>query len=72
MDLDFEEEQKWRKPNVDFHTLAITTTADHGTFTKQNCLVPPIFTSSVFQSSKSAAVEEDGSVRRILKHLLNI
>jgi hypothetical protein len=65
LDFDFEaEKKKWRDPGEDFHTLAIHATADPVTFTKQKSLVMPIFPSSVFTASKSAALEQDESVRQ--------
>ncbi|XP_021965866.1 putative cystathionine gamma-lyase 2 [Folsomia candida] len=38
---------QWRKPNVDFETMAVSATVDPGTFSR-NSLVMPIVTSSVF------------------------
>jgi hypothetical protein len=64
MDFDFEaEKRKWRDSGEDFETLAIKSTADPGTFTRQKSFAMPIFTSCVFVPRSSAGVEREESVR---------
>lgn len=62
--------QNWRKCAVDFETLAIVETMDPGTFST-TCFMPPMVTSTVFNTSIECRLANGPIVSKHLYYLLH-
>lgn len=67
-ELDMELES-WRKCDIDFETLAIAETVDPGTFST-TCFMPPLVTSTVFNTTVESRLIEPTTVSTVRNILL--